>query len=683
MQNKGIKTLFVEDNKTDCMAFQRFVKKEQLPYDYDVAISVASAKRALEKNSYEIILTDYDLGDGTAFDLIEFIPVNIPFVIITGTGNEEVAVNIMKAGATDYLIKDPAGRYLTMLPVTVDKALKDKASDFKLKSYEEQLESMVKKRTKELARTVENLKQEIETRKRMERSLTNSEAKYSVLVEHAKDAILIIRKNKIEFANKAFVDMIGYTVEEIYEMLSTDLIAPEHRKASVNRYHKRKKDEYVANINEAVLYKKNKTILPVEVNVAGDIIYKDKYALLVILRDLSDRIKMREEREKLEKRLLHLQKMESIGTLAGGIAHDFNNILFPIIGYTEMTMAILSENNSAMKNLNAILSASLRAKDLVQQILSFSSQQDQELIPISPQIIVKEVLKLIRASIPSTIKIKQDIAADSALVIADPTHIHQIIMNLCTNAYQAMEKDGGILDVSLKNVKLSLNDVIGLNIEHGEYLLFQVKDTGCGMDESVKMRIFEPYFTTKGTSSGTGLGLAVVHGIVKSYNGTIECWSEPGKGTCFSIYFPLLVTDDFTEPASTADNTLPSGTGHILLIDDEPVLVDLIKDIIKAAGYSVAIRTSSLEALEAFRAQPEKFDLVVTDLTMPNMTGDKLAVELIKIRSDIPVILCTGFSNKLSKERITALGIKDILLKPVQRKKILQALHKILGTGTK
>ena len=679
MQDKIIKILFVEDNKTDCMAFQRFVKKEQLPYDYDIADSIIRAKQAIEKNSYDIILTDYDLGDGTAFDLIKFIPANIPFIIITGTGNEATAVNIMKAGATDYLIKDPDGHYLVTLPVTVDKALKNKASEFKLKNYKEHLEYMVKMRTKELVDTVEELKQEIETRKYMEKSLTDSEAKYSVLVEHAQDAIIIMRGNKIVFANKAFTKILGYSEKEISEMLCTDIIPPEHLKMTVNRYYKRKKGEFVSPINETAIYKKDKTILPVEINVTGNIIYKDKLASLVIIRDLSDRIKMREERENLEKRLLQLQKMESIGTLAGGIAHDFNNILFPIIGYTEMTMAIMSENDSVMKNLNAILSASLRAKDLVQQILSFSSQQDQELIPISPRIIIKEVLKLIRASIPSTIKIKQDIAADSALAIADPTHIHQIVMNLCTNAYQAMEEGGGILDVSLKNVKLSLNDAKDLNIEPGEYLLFKVKDTGCGMEESVKMRIFEPYFTTKGPSSGTGLGLAVVHGIVKSYNGAIACWSEPGKGTLFSIYFPLIMAEDFVESDSTADNAMPSGTGHILLIDDEPVLVDLIKDIVENAGYSTTIRTSSLEALEAFRAQPEKFDLVVTDLTMPNMTGDKLAVELIKIRSDIPVILCTGFSNKLSKERITALGIKDILLKPVQRKKLLQALHKILS----
>ena len=679
MQDKIIKILFVEDNKTDCMAFQRFVKKEQLPYDYDIADSIIRAKQAIEKNSYDIILTDYDLGDGTAFDLIKFIPANIPFIIITGTGNEATAVNIMKAGATDYLIKDPDGHYLVTLPVTVDKALKNKASEFKLKNYKEHLEYMVKMRTKELVDTVEELKQEIETRKYMEKSLTDSEAKYSVLVEHAQDAIIIMRGNKIVFANKAFTKILGYSEKEISEMLCTDIIPPEHLKMTVNRYYKRKKGEFVSPINETAIYKKDKTILPVEINVTGNIRYKDKLASLVIIRDLSDRIKMREERENLEKRLLQLQKMESIGTLAGGIAHDFNNILFPIIGYTEMTMAIMSENDSVMKNLNAILSASLRAKDLVQQILSFSSQQDQELIPISPRIIIKEVLKLIRASIPSTIKIKQDIAADSALAIADPTHIHQIVMNLCTNAYQAMEEGGGILDVSLKNVKLSLNDAKDLNIEPGEYLLFMVKDTGCGMEESVKMRIFEPYFTTKGPSSGTGLGLAVVHGIVKSYNGAIACWSEPGKGTLFSIYFPLIMAEDFVESDSTADNAMPSGTGHILLIDDEPVLVDLIKDIVENAGYSTTIRTSSLEALEAFRAQPEKFDLVVTDLTMPNMTGDKLAVELIKIRSDIPVILCTGFSNKLSKERITALGIKDILLKPVQRKKLLQALHKILS----
>ena len=393
--------------------------------------------------------------------------------------------------------------------------------------------------------------------------------------------------------------------------------------------------------------------------------------------DITERKKAEEETRRLEGQLRQAQKMEAIGTLAGGIAHDFNNILFPIMGYTEMTIADLSEESKAWKNLNQVLKSVMRAKGLVQQILTFSRQQDLELKPLKVQIVVKEALKLIRSSLPTIIEIRQDIDKDCVAVLADPTHIHQIVMNLCTNAYHAMEEAGGTLEVNLSEVELTFNDLTGLDMEPGPYLCLKVGDTGHGMDHAVVERVFDPYFTTKEKGKGTGLGLAVVHGIVKGYGGEIRVDSEPGKGTVFHIYLPQI-RDSFVSSEFISDKTLPTGHERILLVDDERQIVSMEKEMLECLGYKVTDRTSSIEALEAFRKRSDRFDLIITDMTMPNMTGDKLAREVMKIRSDIPVILCTGFSEMISEERAGVLGIKGFLMKPIVMSVLAKTVREML-----
>ncbi len=378
----------------------------------------------------------------------------------------------------------------------------------------------------------------------------------------------------------------------------------------------------------------------------------------------------------LETQLRQSQKMEAIGTLAGGIAHDFNNILSSVIGYTELAQMKIEADSEIHDDLNEVLIAGARAKNLVKQILAFSRQTQQEQILIQTGLIVKEALKMIMATLPTTIDIHQNIQSKS-IVLCDPTQIHQIIMNLCTNAAYAMREKGGILNIALSDVVLDPEFCsLHLGIQPGAYQQLMVGDTGHGMTADVMDRIFDPFFTTKAKDEGTGLGLSVVHGIVKELGGMVTVYSEPDKGTSFTLYFPIIRGE---AKAKSAEHTIiPTGTERILLVEDEKAILNLTQKHLASLGYAVEARTSSLAALELFQAKPDKFDLVITDMTMPQMTGDLLAREVIKIRPDLPVILCTGFSETVTPEKAKNMGIKAFLLKPVLKEEIAHTIRKVM-----
>ncbi len=329
-------------------------------------------------------------------------------------------------------------------------------------------------------------------------------------------------------------------------------------------------------------------------------------------------------------------------------------------------------------SLNEIFTSAVRAGELVKQILTFSRQDSRELKFMKMQPVIKEALKLIRSSIPTTIDIRQTISYDCGVIKADPTQIHQIVMNLATNAYHAMEETGGELKVSLKEVKLDKYDAIIPDMTSGMYACLKVTDTGTGMDKVVIEKIFDPFFTTKEQGKGTGMGLSVIHGIVKSMNGVIKVHSEPGKGTEFQVYLPVVKSPSETKEILEMKEPIQGGIDRILLVDDEDAIVIMEKLMLERLGYQVTSRTSSIDALEAFTANPDKFDLVITDMAMPNMAGDKLAIELTKIRPDIPILLCTGFSEIMSEEEAASLGIKGFLLKPVVMKALSQKIRKVL-----
>ncbi|MCP4552271.1 MAG: response regulator, partial [Bacteroidetes bacterium] len=362
-------------------------------------------------------------------------------------------------------------------------------------------------------------------------------------------------------------------------------------------------------------------------------------------------------------------------------AHDFNNILFPIVGHTEMLIEDVPEGSPLQESLDEIYAAALRAKELVKQILTFSRQENSELKLMKMQPIIKDALKLIRSTVPTSIKTKQNIQTDCGVIKADPTQIHQIIMNLTTNAYHAMEETGGILKVSVKEMKLTINDLISPDMAPGIYACLTVTDTGSGMDKGVTKKIFDPFFSTKKIGKGTGMGLSVVHGIVSSMNGAIHVDSEPGKGTQFFIYIPVVKSSS-EKQAQSNEEPIQGGTERILLVDDEKAILAMERLMLGRLGYQVTFRSSSIEALEAFRDSPDKFDMVITDMAMPNMSGDKFAVELTKIRPDIPILLCTGFSEMMSVEKATSLGISGFLLKPIVMKDLSQKIREVLDENT-
>jgi PAS domain S-box-containing protein len=386
-----------------------------------------------------------------------------------------------------------------------------------------------------------------------------------------------------------------------------------------------------------------------------------------------------EERKVLTAQLLQAQKMEAIGTLAGGIAHDFNNILGAIIGYAEMIQDDCSgsADSTVKHDIKQILKAGNRAKNLVKQILSFSRQAKARQIHLHPAIIISEAIKMLRASLPTTIKIEQDIDPDAGVILADPTQIHQIVMNLCTNAFHAMERNGGTLTVSLHRKVLSQHDpAINNLMQPGKYVQLSIKDIGTGIAPEILEKIYDPYFTTKELGKGTGMGLAMVHGIVQSSGGSIICNSKLGEGTVFHITLPIIETHILHEIESP--ELIPAGREHILLIDDEEMLIEMSRVMFERLGYRVTTRTNSTEALTIFRNSPESFDLVITDQTMPGMTGTNLARLMLQIRPDIPIILCTGYSSNVSEEEANSIGIKAYALKPLAKKDIGNLIRKVL-----
>ena len=495
----------------------------------------------------------------------------------------------------------------------------------------------------------------------------------TAIEQSAEVIIMTDRDGLFQYVNPSFERISGYTCEDIIGHDFSFLKSSKHDESFYRdiRYTMSRGDVWIGRIFNR---KKNGSLFEVETSISpvqdrsGNVTH-----FVVVQRDVSHEVE-------LERQLHQAQKMEAIGTLAGGIAHDFNNILGAIIGYTEMVKMFDIPKDSPVQNrLQQILQAADRAKNLVQQILTFSRQTEAEQRPVLFSPIVKEALKFLRASLPSTIEIHQDIKTETGTVQADPTQIHQVLMNLCTNAAHAMSTTGGVLEVGLINVDLDDRIIAErfVGLEPGPYIMLRVKDTGHGMDNEIMDRIFDPYFTTKEPGRGTGMGLSVVHGIVKSHNGAIMVNSEIGKGSNFEVFFPRLEKEKVESDAGLPPS-LPTGNERILFVDDEETIADIGQKILESLGYKTIVETDSIKALDVFRDQADQFDLVITDLTMPGMTGLELARKLLFIRPDLPIILCTGFGEAVRKEKALGMGLRGFVSKPFGASSLAETVRKVL-----
>jgi len=537
------------------------------------------------------------------------------------------------------------------------------------------LENRVEARTAELAKANADLKNEIEERKRLEGVLRESEHKFKTLFQLSPEALALASfdEARIYEANDAFCRLFGFSRQEILDRTSIDLeIWPqvEERKRLL---------EILASQDsvrdfECHVRTRSREIRSALVSIEIVELH-GRRSMLVVTKDITDRKIAEEERLRVEAQLRQAQKMEAIGTLAGGIAHDFNNILAIIFGYCEMGLTDVGQSHPLRRCLEQILNAAHRARDLVKQILAFSRQgEQQDRQPIELSSIVKETIKLLRASLPASIEIRHDVRGGVAIV--DPTQIHQVILNLSTNAAYAMN-DQGVLTIELSPAMVDSTAVIGMpKISPGAYMKLSVSDTGTGMDAATLERIFEPYFTTKEIGKGTGLGLAVVHGIVKRHEGGIVVHSRQAEGTTFEIYLPQVEYG----PSQSAQKPapLPEGKERIMVVDDEDALSNLVAGMLGSLGYTVKSFTSGLTALACFRSHPDEFDLVITDHTMPHISGTELAQEILRLRADIPVILCTGFSEKVTSETVTDTGIRELVMKPFDRRTIAEVVRNVL-----
>jgi len=593
----------------------------------------------------------------------------IPVIMITAIKTDPNSrVKGLEIGANAFLAK-PIDQHELVSQVKV--ALRIKKAEDALREQKDSLDIMVQERTA---------------------ALRESERKYREIFENIIDVFYRTdNEGVIRIVSPSVEQIFGYAPDQVIgKRLAGFYVNPEDR----NQFLSVLQEKGEVKGYEAPLRAKNGSVVWVSTNAQ---FYRDEHGNILgvqgISRDITDRKLAMKEKAKLQDHLQQVQKMESIGSLAGGIAHDLNNILFPISGLSEMLLDDILPDSPERESIEQIHKSAQRGSELVKQILTFSRQSKPRKLPIRIQPILKEVLKLARAAIPMNIEISSHISTDCGLVSADPTQVHQIAMNLITNAYHAVEQSGGTINVELKETAIGSN--IGMfhpafgekdesplhampgDILPGGYLCITVSDTGTGIDQTLIDKIFDPYFTTKEQGKGTGLGLSVVHGIVKEHGGDIRVYSEVGKGTAFHVCLPLL-KDDRDGKTAAVTGMYPTGCERILLVDDEESIAVVERLMLEKLGYQVTVRTNSLGAVSAFKANPGNFDLVISDKGMPLMTGTQLARELISIRPEIPIIICTGFSDEIDEQQSKAMGIKGFLMKPVSLVDMAEMVRKVL-----
>jgi PAS domain S-box-containing protein len=792
---KNIRILVVDDDDIDRETIRRYFRRSNLPYVLETVESETEALNILEKNEFDLILLDYNLRTATAFDILPHTG-NSPVIFVTGGGSEEIAVQAMRRGAYDYLVKDPDYNYLNALPITIRSVLKRKEAENALRDNEErfraltekaadlimilnhkleftyvspsiamfgyspaeingkktgkfihaddislfeealehsmrtpyeavkldeirirrknnswalleglftcmldqpgvngivingrditvrkqaeeelqkardQLELRVEERTKELKLANEKLMQEIHERKKSEDALRKSEERLNKFMDSATEAFFLLNANlNLIDVNKRGLELLRLPEKkkELAGKNIADIMPGFKQSGSYARCLEVIRSGHPYTIEDYVLsprYGELRGILKA---------FKVGEGLGIIIIDTT-------RSKQLEEQLRQALKMEALGNLAGGIAHDFNNILGIIMGFTELAFDDIPGHSLACSNLRQVLAAVNRAKEMVKQIMAFSRENEKKQEPVYLDQLLREVLKLLKSTLPPSIKIQPDIDEKVSHIYADSTQMHQVIMNICTNAVHAMKKKGGILNIRLKETEFQPPGIKGKKTGRSRYLHLEIADTGHGMTTEIKKRIFEPYFTTKKQGEGTGMGLAVAHGIVKSHDGDITVSSKPREGTTFHIYLPA---------ANAGKNEAADDTGkdraklhhpneRILFVNEENNLAKMAKNMLESLGYRVVIKHHAGEAVEIFTSNPDGFDLAVIDQVIPGMTGERLAFEFKCIKADTRVILCVGSEGVIDEDDFKSKGIDTLIRKPILLRDMATAIRDVL-----
>ena len=698
------KILVIDDKKDNLIVMSAMLTRM---IDKCQVITAGSGKEGLEKaetQAPDTILLDIKMPGMDGYEVCRRLKKNtvtryIPVIMISALKTESADLaRGLECGADAYLAKPVDGYVVT---AQVNTALRIKRSEDLLRSQKQLLEDMVKERTEKLYLSQKKL--DIKNKIAESFLFENDEESYLKVINVTMDA-LQSHHGTIGYIDEndslVWTAMPGRSFEHCRTQDKT-LVFPKEKWTGLWGKALAGKKTFSSNgpfhlpgghmdITRAIvtplLYKGELVGCILLANKDSDYTNDDSLLLEEIAQYIAPVVHARllsywqnQKKKELEAQLLHAQKMQSIGILAGGIAHDFNNILFPIVGISEMMMGDISPDSPEQENLRAIYNAGTRGRDLVKHILAVGRQSEDNTLPVQIQKVLKEVLKLSRSTIPSNIEIKTDIQEDCCAINANPTRLHQIAMNLITNAYHTVEHINGTISVELKEIVLKKNNASqdAPSLEPGRYVLLSVADTGSGIDPKILDKIFVPYFTTKGKEKGTGLGLSVVYGIIKEYKGDIKVFSEPGKGTRFNVYLPPA--ENSSEDTPKKENiSLPMGSEHILLVDDEVSIARVEEIMLERLGYQVTSCTSSLDALEKIKADPHGFDLLLTDMTMPGMTGETLAQKVHSLRPDLGIIMCTGFSESINREKALATGIKAFLMKPVLIRDIADTVRNVL-----
>lgn len=623
------RVLIVDDEEKIRFSFKKILT--DTGHDVVAASHLVDAKAILSCNEFDVAVIDRILGTSNGLELVKHVREVQPFcepIFISGYPSFESASETLQYDVFAYLTKPIRKKKLCQ---TVEDAVR---------------KSKIKKETKHNERILQSL------------------------FDSSPNAIVISDlSNKTRFVNPTFTRIFGYSKEEITGEY-IPYIPDWDQENTESEWNDLVAGKPVLERESQRLTKDGRAI---DVAITQSVCRDNNGGLtdiLTIIRDIT-------EKRKIEKQFRHAQKMEALGTLAGGIAHDFNNILFIITAYTELLISDMPKSSKARDNIMEIDIAASRAVDLVRQIRTFSRHEEQEKRPIEIQPVLKEALRLLRSSLPTTIEFRQKIDKNCGTILADPTQIHQVIMNLCTNAYHAMQENGGILEVNLSRVVIGSDDIDGnLSLPPGQYLMLTVSDTGHGIDKLVMDQIFEPYFTTKAKREGAGMGLATVHGIVESDGGAITVESELDKGTMFCVYFPCA--EESANKNLLSIESVPGGKERILLVDDDKQIIRMGKQMLETLGYNVTTLADSVVALETFRAHPNRFDLVIIDKIMPKMTGTQLAEELMRIRPDIHIILITGLEEGMTAEDCKKMNIKECVMKHAGTRELAKAIRRVL-----